>query len=106
LVGLSAKVLKTNTKIDDAGTPYTEYLTLITRENTSYNLKQGEKQEEVAGLVNNTDKKAIGMRVNISVLDFIDTLMYHCAAFTNVSRIPEELRTECDFGRQTGQDNS
>lgn len=105
MVGLSAKVLKTNTKIDDAGTPYTEYLTLITRENTSFNLSE-KQEEEVAGLVNNTDKKAIGMRVNISVLDFIDTLMYHCAAFTNVSRIPEELRTECDFGRQTGQDNS
>lgn len=32
--------------------------------------------------------------------------MYHCAAFNDVQRIPEELRTECDFGRQTGEDNS
>ena len=114
--GLKAKILQSRTKIDQQGTPFTEYIAAISRDKQQPDTRKAQSDklieqeasqimfDEVEGKKN--QEEDFEVKVQISTLDFIDTLMYHVPSFNNVQRIPDELRAECDYGRQTGEDNS
>jgi hypothetical protein len=72
----NATVQTHTTKIDPQGLPYTEYLLSIER-----NYRDGSKSTS---------------RAKVCVNEFIDVLMYHCACYNEVGRIPAKLHKESD----------